>query len=147
MRLRNLCLSAVVLLPGLAALHAGEPRDPIALAAVIDRAIDQELMASKARSAPQADDAEFCRRAYLDITGVIPTGEQTAAFLDSKEPHKRRKLIDELLASPSYGRHMGDVWQHLLLAQRDIFSRGLPSEPLANWFADGSTVTNRGTAR
>ena len=43
------------------------------------------------------------------------TAEKAAAFLDSKEPNKRAKLIDELLASPAYGRHMADVWQALLL--------------------------------
>lgn len=137
MKNRDWGLSAVVLLIGMAAGQAGEVREPNALAAVVDRAIDQRLAADKVRPAPLADDAEFCRRAYLDISGVIPSGEQAAAFLDSKDLHKRKKLIDELLASPNFGRHLGDIWQDLLLVQRDIFSRGLPSEPLANWFAEG----------
>src|SRR5579871_5055999 len=140
-----------VVLAGLAALTpcgaalAGDapPKDAAgrldapALAALIDRAIEGRLAADKATPAPPADDAEFLRRAYLDITGVIPPVDKVAAFLDSKQPDKRARLIDELLASPHYGRHMGDIWQELLLVQRDIFSRGLPAEPLADWFARG----------
>lgn len=111
--------------------------DAPALAALIDQAIQDRLSAEKATPALPADDAEFLRRAYLDITGVIPPADKAAAFLDSKQPDKRTCLIDELLASPHYGRHIGDVWQELLLVQRDIFSRGLPAEPLADWFARG----------
>jgi hypothetical protein len=108
-----------------------------ALATLIDQAIDAQLSGEKAVPAAQADDAEFMRRVYLDITGVIPAGDKVAAFLDNNRPDKRARLIDELLASPNYGRHMGDLWQELLLVQRDIFSRGLPAEPLANWLAEG----------
>jgi hypothetical protein len=111
--------------------------DASALAQLIDRAIQEPLSAEKTTLAARADDAEFLRRAYLDITGVIPPAAKVVAFLDSKQPDKRARLIDELLASPNYGRHMGDIWKELLLVQRDIFSKGLPAEPLANWFAQG----------
>jgi len=111
--------------------------DAPTLTALIDQAIQARLSSEKVTPAPPADDAEFLRRAYLDITGVIPPADKVAAYLDSKQPDKRARLIDELLASPHYGRHMGDIWQELLLVQRDIFSRGLPAEPLADWFAQG----------
>src|SRR5262249_22730044 len=97
----------------------------------------ERLSVEKATPVPLADDAEFLRRAYLDITGVIPPADKVVAFLDSKQPDKRARLIDELLASPNYGRHLGGIWQELLLGQRDSFSKGLPAEPLANWFAQG----------
>ncbi|QEG02473.1 hypothetical protein Mal15_65940 [Stieleria maiorica] len=48
-------------------------------------------------------DAEFIRRASLDITGVLPAGERVAAFLADDAPDKRQRLIDELLRSPAYG--------------------------------------------
>jgi hypothetical protein len=47
--------------------------------------------------APLCDDATFLRRAYLDVTGTLPTPEQAVAFLDGKAPDKRDRLIDELL--------------------------------------------------
>src|SRR5262249_12582870 len=43
------------------------------------------------------DDATFLRRAYFDAIGTLPTVEQARAFLDSTDPNKREKLIDELL--------------------------------------------------
>ena len=46
---------------------------------------------------PLCDDATFLRRAYLDVTGSLPTPEQAAAFLDSKAADKRNQLIDALL--------------------------------------------------
>ena len=50
---------------------------------------------------------------------------------------RRLGLVDDLLASSNYGRHMGDIWQDLLMAQRDILSKYLQTEPLTNWFAAG----------
>jgi hypothetical protein len=110
--------------------------DAPALTRLIDQAIQQQLTMEKATPAPLADDAEFLRRAYLDITGVIPPADKAVAFLDSKHLDKRAQLIDELLASPHYGRHMADLWQEQLVGQRDLLSKYLQLEPLAKWFAD-----------
>lgn len=47
--------------------------------------------------APLCDDAAFVRRAFFDCIGTLPTIEEAAAFLDSTDPDKRKKLIDRLL--------------------------------------------------
>ncbi len=47
-------------------------------------------------------DAEFLRRASLDVTGTLPTPEEVASFLADKSPTKRAKKIDELLTRPGY---------------------------------------------
>ena len=57
----------------------------------------------KKSPAPLADDAEFLRRVYLDLHGVVPTLQQAREFLGSRQPQKRDELIDDLLASPRYG--------------------------------------------
>jgi hypothetical protein len=102
------------------------------LADLIDKQIDQRLQSEKVTPSARSDDGEFLRRVYLDITGHIPTAEQAAAFLDSKEPNKRAKLIDELVDRPDFGRHMADIWQALLLP-RNSDNRRLQSEPLVKW--------------
>ena len=53
---------------------------------------------------PRFDDGRGVRskRIYLDLTGRIPTFEQTNAFLADTTPGKRDKLIDTLLNSPAY---------------------------------------------
>ena len=47
-------------------------------------------------------DAEFLRRASLDITGSLPTPKEIEAFLADTSPGKRERKIDELLDSPAY---------------------------------------------
>ncbi len=42
-------------------------------------------------------DAAFLRRAYFDATGTLPTLDQARAFLSSKDPQRRTRLVDSLL--------------------------------------------------
>jgi YHS domain-containing protein len=89
--------------------------DSPSLARVIDEHIARRLNEKKIAVSPQADDAEFLRRLYLDLHGIIPPANKVEAFLNSTVANKRAKVIDELLADPGYGRHMADVWDHLLV--------------------------------
>jgi hypothetical protein len=115
------------------------PRGPAQvreLAAAIDRQIDQRLVQEKLTPSPVAEDTEFLRRAFLDITGRLPTAQQAAAFLDDPSSDKRARLIDELLASPAYGQHFSQVWVNLFI-RRDANMLTPPDpEPLAHWLAD-----------
>src|SRR5262249_32866282 len=94
-----------------------------------------KLGTAKLPVASSADDAEFVRRAYLDIHGIVPPPDRVVAFLKSKEPDKRGHLIDELLASPEYGRHFGLVWYNRMVP-RVARNRGLVNESLLHWLAD-----------
>jgi len=96
----------------------GEKSNPAALAAKIDAVIDAKLAAAKVPASPQADDAEFLRRVYLDIVGVIPPAAKVKAFLADKSPGKRDKVIDVLLADPRFGENFAHYW-HDLLVKRD----------------------------
>jgi hypothetical protein len=71
-------------------------------ASVIDQAVARKLTADSVEPAPRATDTEFLRRIYLDLSGRIPTAAQAERFLNSNDPAKRTKLIDELLAAPAY---------------------------------------------
>ncbi|MFO0850454.1 MAG: DUF1549 and DUF1553 domain-containing protein [Gemmataceae bacterium] len=111
------------------------PADPAGLAKLIDDEVNAKLAAEKVMPAAKASDAEFLRRAYLDLTGVIPTAAQARAFLEDKDPAKRARLIDELLASPKYGRHLADIWQAKLLP-RDSDNRFIDRKPMIDWLAE-----------
>ena len=63
---------------------------------------------------PRTTDAQFLRRAYLNITGTIPTYKQARKFLRSKDEDKRRQLIDELLSSDGYASHFFNYWADVL---------------------------------
>jgi len=137
--LRFSLFTATATLLGGIGLSAAEPAasklDSAALANTIDRHLSQRLQAEKVTPSPLADDAEFLRRAYLDITGHIPLAGKAAAFLADGDPAKRARLIDELLASPDFGKHQSDIWQALLLT-RNSDNRGLSREPMVKWLED-----------
>ncbi|MBM4069396.1 MAG: DUF1549 domain-containing protein [Planctomycetes bacterium] len=65
-----------------------------------------------------ASDAEFLRRVYLDLTGIIPAAAETRKFLADSDPNKRAKTIDLLLASKDFSRRMREVVSVMLLERR-----------------------------
>jgi hypothetical protein len=85
------------------------------LHARIDRAIAARL---DCPVAPPADDGEFVRRLYVDLTGCVPSAAETRAFLDDPSPDKRARLIDRLLASPAFARRMQQVFDLMLMERR-----------------------------
>ncbi len=135
MLVRNmLTFAAVVLLAGACPVNAADKArlDSAALSKVIDQHILKRLQNENITPSPLADDAEFLRRADLDLTGKIPTRERTVAFLADTDPNKRARLIDELLASGDYGKHLADIWQALLLP-RVSDNRAVQREPMIKW--------------
>ncbi len=59
-------------------------------------------------------DAEFLRRASLDIAGTLPTSEEAREFGRDPAPDKRAKLVDELLERPAYADLWATKWADLL---------------------------------
>jgi hypothetical protein len=93
---------------------AGEP-----LHGEIDRQLAAKANSQKAPAfRPQADDYEFVRRVHLDLIGRIPSIDETRAFVSDQAADKRAKLIDRLLASPEYARHMAELFHVVLMERR-----------------------------
>lgn len=63
-----------------------------------------------------ASDEEFLRRLYLDITGRTPQADEVKAFLEDDSQGKRKKKIEELLASDEYGSYLADMWMQVLFS-------------------------------
>lgn len=93
----------------------GSELDAVALAQRIDRLLEASWKADEVEPAPAADDAEFLRRAYLDLAGKIPSVGEARAFLDDTNPEKRRKLVEQLLARATFPAHMGRTLRDLML--------------------------------
>jgi hypothetical protein len=93
----------------------GQARDAVALAQRIDQLIEAGYKAHSVKPAPLADDAEFLRRVYLDLTGRIPPVIEVHRFLNSKDPDKRRALVDRLLDGPTYVNHFANVLRATVL--------------------------------
>jgi hypothetical protein len=63
-------------------------------------------------------DQEFVRRVHLDVCGVLPTAEETQAFLNNPDQDKRAKLIDRLLERPEYTDFWTLKWSDVLRSNR-----------------------------
>jgi hypothetical protein len=109
---------------------SADPPDPQRLADRIDAHIDARITAARAKAAPPAGDAEFLRRAYLDLTGRVPSPRDVHDFLADPDPHKRAKLVDELLETPRHAGHFAAVWRAALVPEvtavpeARVFQRG-----------------------
>ena len=68
-------------------------------------------------------DDVFLRRVFLDVTGVLPTPAEAKRFLDSTEPNKRPKLIDELLERDEYAQLWALKWADLMRGSDVTISR------------------------
>jgi hypothetical protein len=80
----------------------------------IDELVFAQLKELRLKPAELAADHVFLRRAYLDAIGLLPTPEETRAFLASTDPKKREKLIDSLLARPEFAEFWAQKWSDLL---------------------------------
>ena len=81
----------------------------------IDELVLAQLRTLRLPPSPRCDDATFIRRAYIDTIGVLPTVEQTNAFLADSSPDKRTKLIDQLLQRPEFVDYWTHKWSDVLL--------------------------------
>ena len=80
----------------------------------IDSIISKKLSELNQKPRKVINEETFLRRAYLDITGRIPTYKEAKSYLEDTAPDKRRKLIDRLLNSKGYVSHFTNVWNDVL---------------------------------
>jgi mono/diheme cytochrome c family protein len=80
----------------------------------IDRLIAARLHDEGIEPSPRADHTTLLRRLAWDLTGLPPSAEQANAFLNNPSDQAYAQLVDELLASPSYGERMAIYWLDLV---------------------------------
>jgi len=81
----------------------------------IDELVLEKLQNLNLPPSPRCSDSEFIRRAYINATGVLPTAEETRAFLSDKSSAKRDRLIESLLRRPEFVDYWTYKWSDLLL--------------------------------
>ncbi len=88
--------------------------------AAVDRAVAEQLARAGVAPAARCTDAVFIRRAYLDVTGTLPTAAEVRSFLDDRAPDKREALVDRLLGSEAYADYGSMRWCDLLRVKSEF---------------------------
>ncbi len=76
----------------------------------IDNFIQARLAREGLKPSPEADRRTLLRRVTLDLTGIPPTPQEAAAFLNDASPEAYGKLVDRLLESPRYAEMSAIHW-------------------------------------
>lgn len=120
-RLLGLALLMLAALPSRAAADDVAQRRQ-AMIARIDELLTRQWAEVEIEPVGPASDAEFLRRAHLDLTGIIPTVTEVRNFLhpDADSPiakanDKRAWLIDYLLSRPNHATHLAHTWRRVML--------------------------------
>ncbi len=93
----------------------------------IDRFVAAGLESHGLEPSPAADRHTLIRRLSLDLTGLPPAPEETAAFVNDRGADAYERLVDRLLDSPHFGERWARVWLDL---GRYADSAGYGSDPL-----------------
>lgn len=98
----------------------------------IDQLLAQGWEKAGVKPNAPASDEVLVRRLYLDIAGRIPTIDEAQAYMSSKDPQKRAKLIDTLLGSDGYTSHMFNYWADVLRLTDNVKGR-ITAEAYEEW--------------
>jgi len=96
------------------------PRNPVVPSVKgIEHPIDRFVFTYfKAKNNPfnqTISDAQYIRRVYLDVIGLLPSPEEVNRFVVDKNLQKREHLVDHLLLQNSaYAQHWLSFWNDLL---------------------------------
>ncbi|MDB5348828.1 MAG: type protein [Planctomycetota bacterium] len=88
-------------------IHAEWPENEI------DRFVLARLEREGLRPSARADRYTLIRRVSLDLTGLPPTPADADAFVTDTRPDAFERVVDRLLACPSYGERFARVWLDL----------------------------------
>ena len=111
----------------------------------IDRFINPTLaeLPDAHRLNQRAGDSAFLRRVTLDTLGLLPSAEQTRAFVADQSPDKRAKLIDQLLKDERFADHWTSYWQDVLAENPSILKPTLNNTGPFRWWIYDALVENK----
>lgn len=76
----------------------------------IDQFIGKKLEENSLTPSDPASKETLIRRLSFDLTGLPPSMEEINVFVSDNSPTAYEKLVDNLLASPTYGERMAADW-------------------------------------
>ncbi len=88
------------------------------IVAFVDSRLTKAWKTAGIKPSPEATDAEWLRRVYLDIAGHIPPESAVNAFLQEDGNARRSDVVTQLLKGPDYARNWGTIWANLLVGRQ-----------------------------
>ncbi|MBC6365962.1 PSD1 and planctomycete cytochrome C domain-containing protein [Algoriphagus sp. AK58] len=76
----------------------------------IDAFVHSKIKSKGLKPNPEASSYELIKRASLDLTGLPPTPELLDKYAGFSGSNTYEKLLDELMAMPSYGEKLAILW-------------------------------------
>lgn len=127
MQMKIFFVSAAVIFSALFAFATpGAVQNPFEIQAAvrpdteIDKLVFARLEELRIQPANLCSDAVFVRRAFLDVIGTLPTAPEVSGFLQSRDPNKRRALIDRLLEREEFADYWAMKWSDLLRVKAEF---------------------------
>ena len=80
----------------------------------VDEAVYAKLKKLRLVPSGVCDDATFIRRAFLDLTGTLPTPDETREFVADGDCAKRLRVVDQLLGRKEFAELWVMKWAELL---------------------------------
>lgn len=109
----------------------------------IDGYINAKLANENVAANPICDDYAFIRRIYLDIIGVTPSAQQVQEFVADTNPHKRSRVIDELLKNRGWADNWVGYWQDVLAENPNIVNPTLNNTGPFRWWIYEALLDNK----
>lgn len=102
----------------------------------IDELVYDKLKKLRIQPSELCTDAEFIRRASLDVCGVLPTSAEADKFIADADPTKREKLVDTLLARKEFVELWVMKWSELLQIRSNIIVSYKAALLYFNWLQE-----------
>ena len=85
--------------------------------AFVDDVLKRGWQEHSVTPSPALTDEQWCERVYRQLTGRLPTTEETRQFLRQrdKDQSHRRALVDRLLSSDEHAQHWAELWATVLV--------------------------------
>ncbi|MBX3422100.1 MAG: DUF1549 domain-containing protein [Pirellulaceae bacterium] len=117
---------------------------PPATGNYIDQLVADKLQKLRVPPSGSCTDQEFLRRVTIDISGLLPTEDEFAQFMQEAAADKRAALIDRLLERKEFSEIWAMKWAQLLMVKSDnnvsYKAAFLYSSWLTNQIASGQPI-------
>ncbi|SMP54426.1 Protein of unknown function [Neorhodopirellula lusitana] len=102
----------------------------------IDELVDRKLQQLRILPSESCTDAEFIRRATIDITGLLPSAENVTKFVADPAEDKRVVLIDSLLEQKEFSEIWAMKFAQLMMIKSDNQVSKKSALLYASWLTD-----------